>query len=188
MKKILASLLLMVCFMPFSLRADEVGSRFFYDFAGGSIEGWKTVDVDNDGYCWLGHTDGYFYSESSEYLKPNNILSTTSRYAIYPTSKITFDVKSNKEVAKHGIGVAYSLDGISFITLQDETALASATEWNKVEISLEYLAGKEVYLGIVHFTMDDQGTIMVDNVKLTDGLPTPVENVVATENENDLNV
>jgi hypothetical protein len=53
MKKFLASLLLMVCFMPFSLRADEVGSRFFYDFAGGSIEGWKTVDVDNDGYCWL---------------------------------------------------------------------------------------------------------------------------------------
>ena len=188
MKKFLASLLLMVFIMPFSLRADEVGSRFFYDFNGGSIEGWKTVDVDNDGYCWLGHTDGYFYSESSEYLKPNNILSTTSRYAIYPTSKITFDVKSNKEVAKHGIGVAYSLDGISFITLQDETALASATEWNKVEISLEYLAGKEVYLGIVHFTMDDQGTIMVDNIKLTDGLPTPVENVVATENENDLNV
>ena len=50
------------------------------------------------------------------------------------------------------------------------------------------LAGKEVYLGILHFTMDDQGTIMVDNVKLTDGLLTPVENLVATENENDVNI
>lgn len=188
MRKILASLLLMVCLMPFSLRAEEVKSRFSYNFNGGSIEGWKTVDVDNDGYCWLGHTDGYFYSQSSEYLKPNNILSTTSRYAIYPTSKITFDVKSDKELEKHGIGVAYSLDGVSFLTLQDETALATPTEWNKVEISLEYLAGKEVYLGILHFTMDDQGTIMVDNVKLTDGLLTPVENLVATENENDVNV
>ena len=188
MRKILASLLLMVCLMPFSLRAEEVKSRFSYNFNGGSIEGWKTVDVDNDGYCWLGHTDGYFYSQSSEYLKPNNILSTTSRYAIYPASKISFDVKSDKELEKHGIGVAYSLDGVSFLTLQDETALATPTEWNKVEISLEYLAGKEVYLGILHFTMDDQGTIMVDNVKLTDGLLTPVENLVATENENDVNV
>lgn len=188
MKKILASLLLMVCLMPFSLRAEEVKSRFFYNFNGGSIEGWKTVDVDNDGYCWLGHTDGYFYSQSSEYAKPNNILSTTSRYAIYPASKISFDVKSEKELEKHGIGVAYSLDGVSFLTLQDETALATPTEWNKVEISLEYLAGKEVYLGILHFTMDDQGTIMVDNVKLTDGLLTPVENLVATENENNVNV
>ena len=188
MRKILASLLLMVCLMPFSLRAEEVKSRFSYNFNGGSIEGWKTVDVDNDGYCWLGHTDGYFYSQSSEYLKPNNILSTTSRYAIYPASKISFDVKSDKELEKHGIGVAYSLDGVSFLTLQDETALATPTEWNKVEISLEYLAGKEVYLGILHFTMDDQGTIMVDNVKLTDGLLTPVENLVATENENDVNI
>ena len=188
MKRFLTSLLLMVCLMPFSLRADDVKSRFSYDFAGGSIEGWKTVDVDNDGQCWLGHTDGYFYSLSSEYAKPNNILSTTSRYAIYPTSKITFDVKSEKELEKHGIGVAYSLDGVSFITLQDETALAAPTEWNKIEISLEYLAGKEVYLGILHFTMDDQGTIMVDNVKLTDGMLTTVENLVATENENDVNV
>ena len=174
--------------MPFSLRADDVKSRFSYDFAGGSIEGWKTVDVDNDGQCWLGHTDGYFYSLSSEYAKPNNILSTTSRYAIYPTSKITFDVKSEKELEKHGIGVAYSLDGVSFITLQDETTLATPTEWNKVEISLEYLAGKEVYLGILHFTMDDQGTIMVDNVKLRDGLLTPAENVAATEADNNVNL
>ena len=188
MKKILASLLLMVCLLPFSLKADELESRFFYDFANGSIEGWKTVDVDNDGKCWLGHGDGYFYSESSELLKPNNILSTTSKYAIYPTSKITFDVKSEKELEKHGIGVAYSLDGTNFLPLQDETALATPTEWNKVEISLEYLAGKEVYLGILHFTMDDQGTIMIDNVKLTDGLLTKVDNVVAAEADNNVKV
>ena len=193
MKKFLTSLLLMVCLMPFTLRADEVESRFFSDFTNGSMEGWKTVDVDNDGQCWLGHTEGYFYSVSSESLKPNNILSTTSRYAIYPTSKITFDVKSDKELEKHGIGVAYSLDGTNFITIQDETVLDSTnldtiTGWHNVEISLNYIANKEVYIGILHYTMDDQGTIMVDNVKLTDGLLTKVEDVAATDNDSLVNV
>ncbi len=191
MKKFLASLLLMVCLMPFALRADEVESRFFYDFNDSSIAGWKTVDVDNDGYCWLISGEGYIYSESSEYLKPYNVFSTTSKYAIYPTSKITFDVKpldAEKVVEKYGIGIAYSLDGVSFISLQDETTLASATEWNKVEISLEYLANQEVYIGILHYTMDDQGTILVDNIKLTDGLLTPVDNLAATEGEDNVSL
>ncbi len=191
MKKVLASLLLMVFLMPFALQADEVESRFFYDFNNTSIEGWKTVDSDNDGFCWLIHEDGYIYSESSEILKPNNIFATTSRYAIYPTSKITFDVKpldAEKAVEKYGIGVAYSLDGVSFLTLQDETALATPTEWNKIEISLEYLANKEVYLGILHYTYDDQGTILVDNIKLTDGLLTTVDNVAATENGSNVDI
>ena len=194
MKRFLASLLLMVCIMPFALRADEVEgpkSRFFYDFNDTSLEGWNPIDVDNDGFGWLIHSDGYIYSESSEQLKPNNVFATRSKYAIYSTSKISFDARpldTLKTVEKYGIGIAYSLDGVSFLTLQDETALATPTEWNKIEISLEYLAGKEVYLGILHYTMDDQGTILVDNIKLTDGLLTPVENVVAAESENNVNL
>ena len=188
MKKILASLLLMVFIMPFTLRADELESRLFSDFNDGTFVGWKTVDVDNDGYCWLIHEDGYIYSQSSKDLKPNNIFSTTSKYAIFPTSKITFDVKADKTLEKYGIGVAYSLDGTNYLALQDETVLASATEWNKVEISLEYLAGKEAYIGILHYTMDDQGIIMVDNIKLADGLLTKVDNVVATEVNTNVNV
>ena len=81
MKRFLASLLLMVFMMPFALQALEGGgadSKFFYDFNDGSIAGWKTVDRDNDGYCWLISGDGYIYSESSELLKPNNIFTTTS--------------------------------------------------------------------------------------------------------------
>ena len=194
MRKFLASLLLMVFFMPFALQAIEVESaesRFFYDFNDGSIAGWKTVDVDNDGYCWLISGEGYIYSQSSEYLKPNNIFSTTKKYAIYPTSKITFDVRPlepEKSVEKYGIGVAYSLDGVYFTPIHDETALATTTEWNTIEIPLEYCANQEVYIGILHYTFEDQGTILVDNIKLTDGLLTPVENLVATENENDVNI
>ena len=194
MKKILASLLLMVFFMPFALQAIEVESaesRFFYDFNDGSIAGWKTVDVDNDGYCWLISGEGYIYSQSSEYLKPNNIFSTTKKYAIYPTSKITFDVRPlepEKSVEKYGIGVAYSLDGVYFTPIHDETALASTTEWNTIEIPLEYCANQEVYIGILHYTFEDQGTILVDNIKLTDGLLNTAKDVVAAENGDNVNL
>ena len=194
MKKILASLLLMVFFLPLALQAIEVegaDSKFFYDFNDGSIAGWKTIDVDNDGYCWLISGEGYIYSQSSEYLKPNNVFSTTKKYAIYPTSKITFDARpldSEKAVEKYGIGVAYSLDGVYFTPIQDETVLASTTEWNTIEISLEYCANQEVYIGILHYTFEDQGTILVDNIKLTDGLLNTAKNVVATEVEDNVNL
>ena len=194
MKRFLASLLLMVFMMPFALQALEGGgadSKFFYDFNDGSIAGWKTVDRDNDGYCWLISGDGYIYSESSELLKPNNIFTTTTKYTIYPTSKITFDVRPldpEKSVEKYGIGVAYSLDGISYVEIQDQTTLASTTEWNTIEIPLEYCANQEVYIGILHYTFEDQGTILVDNIKLTDGMLNTAKNVVATEVENNVNL
>ena len=190
MKKILASLLLMVFIAPLALQAEEVKSRFFYDFNGNSIEGWKTTDRDNDGNNWLVSEEGYIYSESSESIKPNNIIATVEKYAIYATSKITFDVRvsEDKSLEKYGIGVAYSLDGEYFTTLQDETALTSATEWNTVEISLDYIANQEVYIGILHNVYDNQGTVMVDNVKLTDGLLNTVTDVVAEENDDNVNI
>ena len=194
MKKFLASLLLMVFFLPLALQAIEVegaDSKFFYDFNDGSIAGWKTVDVDNDGYCWLISGEGYIYSQSSEYLKPNNVFSTTKKYAIYPTSKITFDARpldSEKAVAKYGIGVAYSLDGVYFTPIQDETVLASTTDWNTIEVSLEYCANQEVYIGILHYTFDDQGTILVDNIKLSDGMLNKAKDVVAAENGNNVDL
>ena len=150
MKKFLASLLLMVFIVPMTLQAQEVGSKFFYDFNDNSIAEWKLVDRDNDGKNWLVSGEGYIYSESTADVKPNNIIATVDKYAIYATSKLSFDVRpeTDKNLEKYGIGVVYSLDGESFMTLQDETALASATEWNTIEISLEYIAGKEVYIGI----------------------------------------
>lgn len=190
MKKFLASLLLMVFILPMTLQAQEVGSKFFYDFNDKSIEEWKLVDRDNDGKNWSVSDEGYIYSESTADVKPNNIIATADKYAIYATSKITFDVRpeTDKGIEKYGVGVVYSLDGESFMTLQDETALASATGWNTIEISLEYIAGKEVYIGILHNTYDDQGTILVDNVRLTDGKLPTAENVVAEKNENNVDV
>ncbi len=190
MKKFLASLLLMVFIVPLTLQAQEVGSKFFYDFNNNSIAEWKLVDRDNDGKNWLVSDEGYIYSESAADVKPNNIIATADKYAIYATSKISFDVRpeTDMNIEKYGIGVVYSLDGESFMTLQDETALASATEWNTVEISLEYIAGKEAYIGILHNTYDNQGTILVDNVRLSDGKLPTAENVVAAVNNNNVDV
>ena len=187
MKRFLANLLLMVCLMPFALRAEEVKSKFFYDLNSG-IEGWKSIDVNDDSQYWTIHEDGYIYSVSSDQIKPNNIFATLSKYAIYPTSKISFDVKAEISVEKYGIGIAYSLDGANFIPIHDETSLPTPTEWNNIEISLDYLAGKEVYLGILHYTYDNQGTIFVDNIKLTDGMLNTAKDVVATEVENNVNL
>ena len=189
MKKFLASLLLMVFIAPLALQADEVKSKFFYDFSE-SITGWKLVDRDNDGRNWLFSEEGYIYSVSADTIKPNNIITTVDKYSIYATSKISFDVRpeTDKNIEKYGIGVVYSLDGETFTTLQDETALESATEWNTVEISLSHIAGKEVYIGILHSTQDDQGTILVDNVKLVDGKLPTAENVVIALNNNNVDV
>lgn len=190
MKSFFTNLLLMVLLIPMTLQAQEVGSKFFYDFNDKSIDGWQTVDRDNDKSNWLISDEGYIYSVSSDSIKPNNIIATTEKYAIFATSKITFDArpKTDKNIEKYGIGVVYSLDGENFMTLQDETALASATEWNKVEISLEYIAGKEVYIGILHSTQENQDTILVDNVKLSNGKLPTAENVVAEIAENNVNI
>ena len=84
MKKFLASLLLMVFIAPLALQADEVKSKFFYDFSE-SITGWKLVDRDNDGRNWLFSEEGYIYSVSADTIKPNNIITTVDKYSIYAT-------------------------------------------------------------------------------------------------------
>lgn len=194
MKKVLASLLLMVFIMPFTLQADEVRaskSKFFYDFNDKSLENWKAIDRDNDGKNWLISEEGYIYSESSDATKPNNVLMTVDKYTIYATSKISFDVRpadAGSSIERYGVGIVYSLDGEFFQTIQDETELASATDWNTIEVSLSYIANKEVYIGILHYTFDNQGTILVDNVKLMDGRLPTAENVVAEEVENNINI
>ncbi len=192
MKRFLTSFLLMAILFPLTLQAnqEEVKSRFFFDFSNDSIEEWNTIDRDNDGRDWLLSEEGYIYSVSSDSINPNNIIATKEKYAIYAESKISFDVRtlSDKNIEKYGIGVVYSLDGESFMTLQDETALDSATKWNTVEISLEYIAGKEVYIGILHSTQENQDTILVDNVKLVDGKLPTATNVLAEEADDNVNI
>ena len=187
-------MMIMLIIAPMTLLSTtqyrSLESTFFFDFNDNSIDGLKTVDRDEDGNNWLVSDEGYIYSESSESIKPNNIIATVEKYTIYTTSKIHFDVRPSeqKDIEKYGIGVVYSLDGETFMTIQDETVLASETEWNNIEISLDYIANKEVYIGILHNTQDDQGIIMVDNIRLSDGLLNTVTKVTAEEDGDNVEI
>lgn len=190
MKKFLTIMMVMLFLAPAlqsSAQQRSSESTFFYDFDNNSLEGWTVIDLDEDGSSWMLSEEGYIYSESAN-AKPNNIIATTEKYAIYAGSKISFDVRPSSTVNfAENYGIAYSLEGEFFYTIHNVT-LESSEDWVNVEFVLNYCEGKEIYIGILHNSIDNQSAIFVDNVKLTDGrLPKPVQ-VAAVESENNVNI
>lgn len=121
------------------------GEEFTFDFENG-MEGWTTIDADNDGATWYhsggileegsGH-DSKFCMLSQSYdntigvLYPDNYLVTERAYAIGNDSQLRFWVcaQDGAYAAEH-YGVAVSLDGNTsasgFTTIWEETLSAKS--------------------------------------------------------------
>ena len=97
---------------------DNGGGTFYFDFEKGTMDGWRTVDADNDGLTWrittdiLGPGNGYNKSKycviSQSYstdsltpetaaLKPDNYLITAEKYLITESSELSYYVCAQDE-------------------------------------------------------------------------------------------
>ena len=127
----------------------EAETSFLYTFSDGTLDGWRSLDADGDGYGWYntseklgpgyGYKDDYcamshsFYSYVTENgnqfnfpLTPDNYLVTENKYAITETSQLTFLVSAlDPEFFAEHYGVAITMvDNASaedFITIYEET-------------------------------------------------------------------
>ena len=134
----------------YKLHHDE----FSHDFAG-SMQGWTSLDANNDGYSWAYNGDagndgaaGYLscvfrQGKSNDYLVSPKIINT------YPESKLRFWVKNASDVTTtNEVEVWLSADKAVAPTTADEFVTKVGTvivtnEWQQVEFLLEAYADQD---------------------------------------------
>ena len=168
-------------------------TSFYYDFENVSLNGWRSIDADGDGYEWetsyyllggWGYAhDSYFSAVSQSYaymnLNPDNYLATVDKYAIHPESELTFWASTAALFQGEHYGVAVSTDGENFTTIWEETFGEAGrgertrdeenglADWKKITVALGEYAGQEVYIAIRHFNCSGQYLLLVDDIKLS---------------------
>ncbi len=169
-----------------------VGDEFSFDFDDGTLNGWVTLDVDNDNYTWQNSIEimapgsGHNYSTAcvtsmswifGVILTPDNYLVTANKYKIDETSKLRFWVCAQDVMAPaEHYGVAVSLANNDkpedFITIWEETLTAKSGntreqgQWYEKVVDLSDYAGQEIYIALRHFNCSDEFYINVDDISL----------------------
>ena len=124
---------------------DNGGGTFYFDFEKGTMDGWRTVDADNDGLTWRVTTDimgpGNGYNKSkycvisqsycvdsltpeSASLRPDNYLITTDKYLITESSELSYYVCAQDQDAPaehYAVLVSTTEDVNDFATVWEET-------------------------------------------------------------------
>lgn len=200
-------------FLHWTLPGDEISQEaensFFFDFNDGTLDGWRNIDADGDGYVWYNSSEklgaGYGYKDSiycivshSYYsgqfnfsLTPDNYLVTEKKYAITENSKLSFVVcAQDPNYYEEHYGVAVSLidnaTADDFVTIWEETLESDDTDyqtpqtnWETKTIDLSQYAGEEIYIALRHFNCTDQYMLDIDNVAL-------VSDSKSNRNDNDI--
>ncbi len=150
-------------FIEWSLEGDEepeaAEKTFNFTFSDGTLNGWKSIDADGDGYVWYnsseklgpgyGYKDDYcamshsFYNYVTENgnqygmtLTPDNYLVTEKKYAITETSQLSFLVCAlDPEFSAEHYGVAITMKDNAkaedFVMLFEETIVNDKLdEWD----------------------------------------------------------
>ena len=122
---------------------SNASGSFYFDFEDGSLDGWKTIDADGDGYNWRVTTDilgpGYGYNKSrycvvsQSYcvdtigaLKPDNYMVTTEKYLVNEGAQLSYYVCAQDETcpAEHYavmVSTTSNTDVATFKTVFEET-------------------------------------------------------------------
>ena len=169
---------------------DNGGGEFFYDFDNGTLEGWRTIDADGDGFNWgstsqLSMLPGNGYNNSKYCvtsaslgvvddtlvvaLTPNNFMVTENAYLMVEDSQLTYYVKAqDKQYPAEHYGVAVAT--VENATAEDFTMLWEETlvddVWAKRTIDLGQFAGQELYIAFRHFGSTDQYRVNIDDARL----------------------
>ena len=165
--------------------ADNLESKFMFDFNEQSLDGLRTIDADDDGYKWqitnsaIGVEETYAiqsYSYYSQALNPDNYVVTKVPYAIDETSVVTLNARSGQgfevHVGEH-FAVVVSENGTDWATVYEETI--EHVDWTNTSVELKAYSGKNVLVGVRHYNSTDLYCLLVDNFALTSSKETPVE-------------
>ena len=171
---------------------DNGGGEFSFNFDDGSVEGWRMVDADGDGFewCisdsvmspWQGYNGSKYHIVSLSYyaylggLTPDNYLITTDKYLITETSQLSYFVSANsKENPLEHYSVLVSTVGddnfenyevIWEETMHRNTNATRKGNWYERNLDLSKFAGQEVYIAFRHFDTYSQSCINVDDITL----------------------
>ncbi len=155
--------------------------NFFYDFNDGTINGWRTIDEDGNGYNWEVTTVedktyliSYSYRMNADDMikVANNVLVTEQAYNITANSKLSFDAYCHShdfEAHKDHVKVEVSKDGENF-TLIEKILPEPIVFANEIvdlgakfeELGLEF---GDYYVALRH-EENDKMYVCVDNVQL----------------------
>ena len=122
------------------------GDEFYFDFEDMTLNGWTTIDADNDNYTWQnsieimapgsGHDASVACVTSMSWifgvvLTPDNYLVTENKYKIDESSKLKFwvcaqDVMAPNEHYGVAVSLAGNTDPADFITIWEETLTAKS--------------------------------------------------------------
>ena len=148
--------------------AEEAESSFSFNFSDGTLNGWRSLDADNDGYGWYnsaekigpgyGYKDDYcamshsFYSYVTENgnqynmsLTPDNYLITEKKYAITNGSQLSFLVSAlDPEFHAEHYGVAITMQDNAtaedFVMVFEETIVNDKLdEWDGQTAQTEWV-------------------------------------------------
>ncbi|MBO4232283.1 MAG: choice-of-anchor J domain-containing protein [Bacteroidales bacterium] len=170
MKKILLSLMLMVC-VAGVLRAQMYLNA---EFNNSIPYGWQNIDADGDGYKWIAE-DGYAlsYSYYSKVLTPNNWLISPQIDLTNATAgtDLSYYVATAQQQypAEHyqvllSTGSASTADFTN--VLYDETLTAANVYFKQRIVSLDSYIGQKVYIAFVHNNCSDNYAIAIAEPKV----------------------
>lgn len=161
-------------------------SSFFFDFEDGTLNGWTTIDADDDGDCW--DNDGDIL-KSYTYLGTEDYIVTSDKYTLNEDFVLSFDWElSARKNSEEYLAVVFSTDNVNFGVIYDlrVTAVSSAVTNNDTEsLNLQSIAdfvngneedyadindyvGQNVYIGFLHNNSDGRYASL-DNIRLTSG-------------------
>ena len=156
----------------------ELSELFFYDFNDSTMDGWRTIDENNDTYTWemlyYGGVDGtacivdYAYIGAS--LSPNDIIVTESAYQMAEGSELSWYVAPKDPVTYNldHYAVVVSTDNVTFTNVWEET-LSTVSDFVERTLDLSEYAGQNIYVGFRHFNCSGSiaEAVLIDNVRLT---------------------
>ena len=164
-----------------------VAQSLHYDFEDGTLQGWTTLDGDDDGHNWepsiggMGHnSNGMVMAYSKDYatgepLTPNEYL-VSPRLVLNEWPVINFFVCALDEIycAEHfGVSISTTVndDPLAFTLLHDWTLTAKDAgnrqgNWYEFTVDLSAYTGQEVYVAIRHHYCSGQSAICVDDIQI----------------------
>ena len=159
--------------------AINVGSptTFSFNWDSGDLEGWTLIDADGDGYNWENRngylaSDSYYHTGNNWHsLTPDNFIVSPEKYTISAASVLHYNIGCTSDEFVEHYGVFISTDSNTepndFMLVFDE--LVDNFGFEERSISLESYAGLEVYIAFRHYDVENEWTVVLDDVSLTAG-------------------
>ena len=160
-------------------RPTNINTVYFAGFENGLPEGWTTIDVDGDGYCWslmedyadFAHSGAVFissasYDNSDGELDPDNWL-VSPLLPLDGMLKVWLNGQDINDYREHfAIYVSTTSNDVAGFTdiVLPETIVTH--EYVEYSVNLSQYAGKKGYIAIRHFNCPGQFRLNVDDFGL----------------------